>query len=878
MYRDRRGVAGLLFAAAIILSSLPARADDPITLADDHMIVPVRPNTDVGVGYGELSPGAHLLEITLHGDGYTITQSYWWDNSGEHIWAPDSINEAKADHDYAAAGVLSNEAHAVRFRGYLTKSGAGGGDGVGPPPEFNVVVNDIKIFMDSDNDATDAERTPSMSSEEHEAGYVGGSSPLEGATGMGMSTGSGWAMIKIQANIKKSCRLVLAVPDMYLSLTSPQWLFADKLENGTFNPRTPYAAAAGSPEADEGCGVVIFEQNVSEGQFSRVLYYKPNPAFAAEGDEIVFTALGAVPGASAAAPKPADRSLATNEDWTLGGDRDLTVIVDAAGVYEDAENPAVMKKLCVWPPSYLPEGYQFCLKRTHPAGEVSKLRVFHLDQVDMQELVFTDDFSDVITVRKSGGAALCETFFLKGLPVTEASGDDPWEAAPDSASEDCEDQGIEIYLCQVGNLQATGKVKNATVVWVTLTILSGDNLNVSGDNPSKRYYAYAYKYEDPKTHLGAMGNGQTDDGPRWISGGLLQAVEICGQLKPTAYSARFAWQRRLISGADWRLDPGEGKIPVGTFYGTMDDSPTGGPYTSDIPTTGQTKGRIYDTDQPGYKAVTVMFWCKFSKYKKDTIWRQRNNFLQWVLLGGERCSEKKPWFVRISRQKLADDVAAFQSTGGANENVGRRGETKLGYNTDTDADPACSLRVVRPGEYQKDVMDGVFEATRTGAGASPYTFRWNLGGTFKNDAPDNLPTHQQTQRLEATEKNHGEHKIFVSILDNNNIDVLGILMVFTNKTPLPTIDQYGVKGRALFFEGSATDPEDGTLSDDKGKNSWKIMEYNAQEQPINTRNETGLNKRKEITLTADTKYVDIILEVVDTKGRFDQAMRSVQTP
>ena len=110
--------------------------------APDKTTCNVKPNEQVGVGFGELQEDTLTLEITLHSDGPAIAKSWWEDYSGETLWNPEEITTPSQDHKYTLTGIKPNDGHSVKFRGYFVGSSGG-------PCEFKASVADLDIDMDT---------------------------------------------------------------------------------------------------------------------------------------------------------------------------------------------------------------------------------------------------------------------------------------------------------------------------------------------------------------------------------------------------------------------------------------------------------------------------------------------------------------------------------------------------------------------------------------------------------------------------------------------------------------------------------------------------------------------------------------------------------
>jgi hypothetical protein len=175
-----------------------------------------------------------------------------------------------------------------------------------------------------------------------------------------------------------------------------------------------------------------------------------------------------------------------------------------------------------------------------------------------------------------------------------------------------------------------------SVLWVTLSLRFGRNLEVSDDNGAKQ--AYINRLGD--SHLGTFQDNSSI--PLWGT-----AVEIVGQVAPSNFEGTVKLKRNVLAARRYRdkvLSEREGEHP--------DDSPFLFDYD---PQSGMSNGKVYDLDSPG---VGMQHEPKFPV---GTIIRNRVNFKEWAVFDGMKVSDDLPWFSRVSIVKNAQGMDVLES-------------------------------------------------------------------------------------------------------------------------------------------------------------------------------------------------------------------------
>lgn len=145
----RLGLATLVCALSLQLPSLLEAADpSPIE-------VNVGSTPTLGVGFGELSPGAHTLTVKLNatgagpgGEPLRILSSDVTFPEGNVIWNPRANQVPAFTHQYTAVGVLGDTNHSAVFRGLLGVVGGGPGGGGQEDPAKNFDVHVTYVDLD----------------------------------------------------------------------------------------------------------------------------------------------------------------------------------------------------------------------------------------------------------------------------------------------------------------------------------------------------------------------------------------------------------------------------------------------------------------------------------------------------------------------------------------------------------------------------------------------------------------------------------------------------------------------------------------------------------------------------------------------------------
>lgn len=813
------------------------------SLAGDREIsVPVAPGTDVVVGFGELPPGPHILKITLKAtSNYVITESLWYDPSGDHIWMPKKITSVAQEHIYTAYGVFSNDAHAIRFRGFLKRLA-----GEGPPPEFYVAVGDIDLDIDSDNNSTTSPRSPSETQEEDEAEYVGSTDIPSEKYGMKMSSGDPWAAIKIKTHVKKACKLIVGVPSPCLNLKSPQWQFADS----NFDSLMP------REKCDlEGCGITVYEAQLephepsASREYEWTLYIKPDPTHGKEGDVIVIAAGLIDPKRySPSLPVPLDRVVVWNSNWSVGGSSAI-VIVDADGVYNDPEARAKLKKLVIRPPSSLPPDTRFRLKRTYPEGQPPKIRVFYPDEQGLlHEVTFTEDWSDrVFSVRKAGNGALCETFFLRGMPVPLGKDDNPWSAASEFASQHYEDQGIEVYLLDEDGRPQKSPVAKAkqTALWVSLAI------DITGKIPPDNEAIVAARFEE----LGPF--GFDTDG---MEAGIGYAVTLRGMVHPPDMVSRFR-MKRLINGVRFWEKPNETLTRLGGASNQQDDSWDA--LVDEDPQSGGSQGKIYDVYFP---CISSDFFQHRQNDPAGTKLAVRFNFTQWVEWKGERCSERFPWRVALAIEKTQNGTwAKYQPNPEKPDNIAGRGHIPLGWDLQEFEPFIVSLE-----PWPRTGKDGTkFEFTAIWKGTPNFDYVYHM--RFNNANPwsggqDDVPNQKTSfisPPLETSKSlfENGQHMLRFGVAQRKDqrIDQVDTF-VYTNQEPRVKIKWEFQERRTLILKVEYVDPD----KDPMKESIWQIIYYDSDGKKLKTDIAKGDSLNVQIPdINPSPRFADIVFECLD---------------
>ena len=205
-----------------------------------------------------------------------------------------------------------------------------------------------------------------------------------------------------------------------------------------------------------------------------------------------------------------------------------------------------------------------------------------------------------------------------------------------------------------------------SVLWVTLTLRYGNNLEVSEDNAAKQNYIQ-------RLGVSRLGTFQdTSSIPLWRT-----AVEIIGQVAPSNFEGEVKLNRQIIARRLYR-----GKV----LSEREDNAPDNSPFLFDFdPQSGMSNGKVYDLDGPG---IGIQYEPRFPV---GTIIRNRINFKEWAEFNGMKVSEDLPWFSRISIVKNSEgkDVLEdnFLVTQWRTDHIAGVGTTPLTWNLGPEQPP-----------------------------------------------------------------------------------------------------------------------------------------------------------------------------------------------
>jgi len=107
----------------------------------------------IGIGFEELKEkvGSESWNLILNirapqsPEGWNISSSKKYDPEGKTLWRPSEISTPAPIHSYVAKGIIANQLHSMRFSGTLIFSKGR----AGKPPQFEVMVAQVDIDMDT---------------------------------------------------------------------------------------------------------------------------------------------------------------------------------------------------------------------------------------------------------------------------------------------------------------------------------------------------------------------------------------------------------------------------------------------------------------------------------------------------------------------------------------------------------------------------------------------------------------------------------------------------------------------------------------------------------------------------------------------------------
>lgn len=206
-----------------------------------------------------------------------------------------------------------------------------------------------------------------------------------------------------------------------------------------------------------------------------------------------------------------------------------------------------------------------------------------------------------------------------------------------------------------GNGHITTRASTSTtVVWVTLSMRTGNGTSVSTDNGALSTYTSA----SGSSNLGTFFSTGTIATHMWRTN-----VEIVGTVTPSNFMGMITLQRQVdafITYADTsQINSG------GPFADTSDTK-----LRDDDPQSGGSSGKVYDLDGPGLKNT--------DSNPVGSILRTRRNFRQWATLNGLKVSDDFLWFSRISVVKNSDGDALNSDV--PNDNIAGPGTTNTTWN------------------------------------------------------------------------------------------------------------------------------------------------------------------------------------------------------
>jgi hypothetical protein len=188
-------------------------------------------------------------------------------------------------------------------------------------------------------------------------------------------------------------------------------------------------------------------------------------------------------------------------------------------------------------------------------------------------------------------------------------------------------------VAMVGSPGSELASRSFSVVWVTLELRISDK--VSDDNGSKSLYVDLFGRDTLGTFLGS---GTLP--PVWGT-----AVEIVGKVFPSNYSDLLTLSRIIVEGKNFRDQTEVTTVPPNT------DDTSDSRLRDDDPQSGNSRGKIYDLDSPGFSANAP----------EGTIIRKRGNFTQYATIqvyqGGNlvqaKCSSDLKWYTALSIRKTS---------------------------------------------------------------------------------------------------------------------------------------------------------------------------------------------------------------------------------
>jgi hypothetical protein len=809
-------VFGLAATVAVLEFAPSAEAiDRPVVVNGSSLSDPI------GVGFGHWE-GAEPLKIILSADPCEIATAEMFAAEAV-IWT--ATDSSKPDPwVFETAAILPDEAFAVQFAGALDCGGRGGGKPT-PPPEWAVAVSDIDLDCDSDNDGVRPGRAPSASDFEDSVELPLGNSGST-AQGMLMEIGEEWAVLRINAHVKKASEFTLA-------LQGP--------------------AADSFILADANLQVVdhrVHVENVPPGELTRSFYVKPSSTATDQDTAIVAAMLVANQGSGSASGVAEDKSAitATKSVWKCEAPDGQVVVLNADGVYDDARNPAKSKRLVITSPAVLPENTKFRLRRS------KKLALF-LDEPGTQPIpTNAEGLTDPIA---APGAGKSKTYYVRGAASNDLSGQ--------NASATLNDQSVAIL---VGDAATPECEKSWTVLWVDLSVRGTQADAVSPDNSGIFGWVDVFRGEvepdetaGPKA-LGARGNGVNDGGEVFLlSDGLFNGVEVRGGVHPGDFERHLAWRRDIMGFRVYSSKDGVIKTILG---GSQSEDGVDGILGDIDPQSGGSNGVIYDLDGPGVKSELAL---DDDALPVGAVLKHRANFQQWAMLGSERCSERMPWYVRIARRRIAvGDLTPYESIGGAEENHGKRGVTGLGY--DPGADPAMMLTVTAQPTYNYARLATTATASVAGQYTQGVTFNWTFDAEGRPPVLVQGDTNAQEYEFRGNIDNHGKHIIAVEATDSSApaLSDAASVRVFSNHEPTAVIEYARLSpDRSLILvKGRAEDPEGKLFSPENLNNEWLIQYFNQDGNELETDAVAfGLGVEGARPLPDETARIVVILTVID---------------
>jgi Tfp pilus assembly major pilin PilA len=198
-----------------------------------------------------------------------------------------------------------------------------------------------------------------------------------------------------------------------------------------------------------------------------------------------------------------------------------------------------------------------------------------------------------------------------------------------------------------------------SVLWVTLSLRYGNNLEVSADNAAKQNYIQRM---GGISHLGIFQDKSSI--PMWGP-----AVEIVGQVTPSNFEGEVKLNRRITAGRLYRNK---------TLSEREDNAPDNSPFLFDHdPQSGGSNGKVYDIDKP---SIGMQHEPGFPV---GYIIRKRENFKEWAEFNGMKVSDDLLWFARVSIVKNTegkDVLEANSVTHCRTDHIAGVGETPLTWN------------------------------------------------------------------------------------------------------------------------------------------------------------------------------------------------------